>query len=194
MERFKYLLDLPLKMDNLKLLEGLFDSKKLKMMNILMQQPDKQFYLRELSTVSKIPVATTFRMMQKLVALDLVKQVKISKFKLYQWKDNEKTKFIEQMIKEDVKILNAFIEALKGMEGVEMVIQHGQDYPDKANLLIIGDFLDSDALKKIVLDIQSKYNFKITYLPLTEEQYHQMSEMGLYAGQKRVIYDNRNEV
>lgn len=178
-------------MDNTKLLEGLFDSKKMKIINAFMQNPSKQFYLRELSKISNVPVATTFRTLQKLISLDMVRQVNVSKFKLYVWKDNEKTKFVEQIFKEDIRILALFTDKLREMEGVQLVIQHGKEQPDKANILIIGDFINPEELKKTVMQISEKYKFKISYMTLTEEQYHQMSDMGLYAGQKKTLYDAR---
>ncbi|MDP2749232.1 MAG: hypothetical protein Q8O89_00185 [Nanoarchaeota archaeon] len=179
-------------MDNAKILEGLFDGKKIRIIQAMMQFPEKQFYLRELAKIANVPPATTFRVIQKLIAMELVTQVNVSKFKLYQWKDNERTKFIEQILKEDLRILSFFIDELKNMSGVQLVVQHGKEQPDKANLLIIGDFVNADQLKKISLKITEKYHFKITYLTLTEEQYHQMLDMGLYAGQKKIIYDVRS--
>ncbi len=180
-------------MDTASLLEGLFDSKKMKVIRVMMQDTSKQYYLRELSKSANVPVATTFRIIQKLMALGLVKQIKVSKFKVYQWQDNEKSKFVEQIMKEDLRILSYFVEELKKISGVQLVIQHGREMPDKANVLIIGDFVNHEELKKIVLMINEKYKFKISHLTLTEEQYKQMLTMGLYAGTKKTLFDSKNQ-
>ena len=42
--------------------------------------------------------------------------------------------------------------------------------------------------EKISRSIRVQHNYKINHLSLTKDQYHQMTQMGLYSGQKAVIF------
>ena len=139
-------------MENIELLESLFDNKIISVINLLLQSREKQFYLREISKESNVPVATTFRILQKLVKLKIVKAIKVSRFKLYQIEENEQVMFLASIIKARKKALQNFIEKIKGMKGVNMIILHGEETETKANLLIIGENVDVVKVKEIFID------------------------------------------
>ncbi|MBN1386296.1 helix-turn-helix domain-containing protein [Candidatus Woesearchaeota archaeon] len=84
------------------LLEELFDAKILAVIRLFMDHKSHEFYLREISQKSGVPVSTIFRIVNKLVSLNLVEVMKVSKFKAYKWPNNEKTRFLEQMIRKEV--------------------------------------------------------------------------------------------
>lgn len=175
-------------MENLKILESLFDSKKLRILKLFLLEKDKQFYLREISANAKVPVATTFRIIKMLVELKLVDIIKVHKFKLYKLSINENTSFLGSFLKEGKRIVQYFVDEIKKISQVEAVVLHGKETEEKANVLLIGQGIDPYEVKKICASIKEQYNFVVSALALTQEQFGQMSTMGLYSGQKKILY------
>lgn len=175
-------------MNNASLLAELFDKKVLDVITVFLKNKDKDFYLREVAKQSKVPLASTFRIVRKLQNLDFVQQIIISKFKLYRLAENEKTKGMEMLILGRKTPLDEFVENVSRFTDVKSVILHGEVTRDGANILIIGEGVDSGELKTLNTDIKEKYNFSIKYLVLTEEQFGQMDSMGLYPKRKKVIF------
>ncbi|MBI2129750.1 hypothetical protein HYU07_05935 [Candidatus Woesearchaeota archaeon] len=126
--------------------------------------------------------------MKHLLGLNIIKEVRVSRFKLYQLNENDDTKFIEGFIKIEKHVLDLFVDEMKKIEGIRSVILHGEDRKDKANILLIGTNINSDGIKAICTNIKEKYSFTITYLILTPEQYAQMSDMNLFPREKKIIY------
>ncbi len=176
-------------MENIELLEELFDNKVIEIINLFLQDREKQFYLREIAKETNVPVTTTHRILQKLVELKIVKIVKVSRFKLYQTEDNEQVMFLSSIIKARKKALQEFIETIKKFKGVNMIILHGEETETKANLLIIGENINAEKVKDIVREIKEKHDFTITYMSLRPAQYDQMSSMGLLPRQKRILFE-----
>ncbi|MCK4590036.1 MAG: hypothetical protein KAT77_06330 [Nanoarchaeota archaeon] len=174
-------------MQKIELVRGLLDRKKLAVMDILFNAHE-EMYLGEISKKSKVPVATCFRIIGELVKLDLVKVVQIKRLKLYLVEKNEKTLFWGNILKKGRQVLDDFISMVKDMPGLQEVMLHGEEMKDRANLLVIGENLDESVLKRAMSDIRDKYQFTITYLPLTLLQYKQMSVMGMYGEKKKVIW------
>jgi len=170
------------------LLKELFDNKKLSILRLFYDEPDKNFYLREISKVSGVPVATVFRIIDKLVKLELIEQIKISKFKLYKLNDNEKTRFLGQFVKKQKQVLQVFVSKIKYLEGLENVYVHGKEEKNRANVFIVGQKIDANEVKRVCSEIQDQFKYRITPLILTKEQFDQMGSMHLYSGVKRIIF------
>ncbi|NQV08241.1 hypothetical protein HQ529_00125 [Candidatus Woesearchaeota archaeon] len=175
-------------METIEILDQLFDKKILKVLKLFIVDKEKEFYLREIAKETRVSVATCFRIVNKLVELEVIKQIKIKKFKLYKFNDNDITKFLETFLKEEKQILNIFVKRVVQISGVESVMLHGKESRDKANVLIIGENIDSNELKRISAEIKEKYKFNVAALALTREQYQQMTAMGLYSGEKRILF------
>ena len=82
------------------LLENLFDSKSLRVLRLFIDDKNNEFYLREISKKSNVPVSSTFRIVAKLRYLKLVDQIKIKKFKLYKLAETDNAKFLIKILKE----------------------------------------------------------------------------------------------
>ena len=174
-------------MESEKLLENLFDKKILGILRLFLNRKEQQFTLQEISNYAKVPLASTFRIMHKLVELDIVKINKIKHLKMYTLAQNEKTRYLEAIIKENKTILEEFIDQINNVSGIRTVILHGKSEKDKANILIIGDNIESSAIRQAIVNIKGKHNFTITHLVLDEDQYNQMAAMNLYSGRKEVL-------
>ncbi len=176
-------------MEEISIFEELFDDKIIAILKTLFKDTGREFYLQELSEEAKIPMATTFRILDKLNKLEIVEISKISRFKLYKLKKNKKVEFLASVFKMELRIMDKFIEEVKELPGLNKIILHGKEYPDRANVLLIGDDIDSGEIKRICAKIKEKYQFTINPLSLTQSQYEQMSQMGLYSGQKKVLME-----
>lgn len=178
-------------MDRKQLLENLFDKKILKVIQLLLRNPEDEFYLQEISKKTRVPIATVYRIINSLTELNIVEQVKIKKLKLYRIAENEKVKFISSFVEEKVSAIQEFTDKAKSIEGVQYIVLHGKEEKDKANLLVIGDIDNPTKLKSLIYDIKTKYKFTISMLTLEAAQFKQMTEMGLYPGKKKVLYQKQ---
>ena len=175
-------------MEDIKILEGLFDKKILKIIKFFLMNKDKEFYLQEISNQVNVPIATVFRMIKKLKELKIIDEIKIKKFKLYKCADNKNITFLESFIKEGKRIIDNFVDSVIAKTNVEEIILHGSESENKANVLLIGSSVDSNEIKKLCAEFKEKYNYNITALTLEREQYGQMSSMGLYSGRKKLLF------
>lgn len=175
-------------MEEINILEGLFDPKILKIIRLFLNEKENEFYLREISNKVNVPIATTFRIVRRLLKLGLIEEIKIKKFKLYRIKEGSNIKFLESFIREEKRILEIFIDKIKNLSGINSIILHGKEKKDRANILLIGENIKANLVKQICVDIKEKYNFTISSLTLTEDQFKQMSSMGLYSGEKKTLF------
>ena len=175
-------------MENVKLLEELFDKKILKVIRFFLLNKEKEFYLQEISKQTGVAIATVFRMIGKLTELKIVEEIRIKKFKLYKCADNESVRFLEGFIKEGKRIIDNFVSVVSKVENVEEIILYGKENEEKANVLLIGKGINSNGIKRICAEFKEEYNYSITALPLEREQYDQMSSMGLYSGRKKALF------
>ncbi len=170
----------------------LMDSKIVKLIDLFSNNPDKQFYLRQVSRLTGISPATTFRLLNQLLKKEIIKQITINRFKLYQLNDNEKGKQIAELFSRKKNAIEMFISMIRDIKEIEQVYSlDSRSTKDKLNVLIIGQNIDSTALKRIVVKIKEDFNFTINYLSLTFDQYSNMLSMGLFPGKKTLLYEKK---
>jgi Fe2+ or Zn2+ uptake regulation protein len=179
-------------MESQKILESLFDKKILSILKLFLKKKDQQFYLKEVSKQTKVSLASTYRILNKLSELGIIEKTKIKHLKMYTLSENEKTKYLEAIFEEKKTILDEFIEQAKNLSGIKTIISYGREEKDKANLLIIGESVDNSLIREIIVKIKEKYNFTITHLVLTESQYQQMAAMNLYPGKKDILVEKQD--
>jgi DNA-binding IclR family transcriptional regulator len=76
----------------------LVDKKIVRILSILIAKPKDFYHIQKLSAESKVPLSSTFRIINKLVRLDYIEIQKIGKFKIYKLKHNEKTAELRKII------------------------------------------------------------------------------------------------
>jgi len=178
-------------MQTIEVLTELFDKKILDILNTIINDKTGGMYLGELSKAANVAPATTYRIINKLVKLELIEEVKIKKLKLYKFRRSGKSEFLYQLFKKDIKIMQVFIDKVKEMPELQAIILHGEEAKDRANLLLIGNSIDSGKIKEICGEIREKYNFVIAPLTLTAEQFDAMSKMGLYSGKRSILFEKK---
>ncbi|RME52069.1 ArsR family transcriptional regulator [Candidatus Woesearchaeota archaeon] len=175
-------------LDPRKLLADLFDKKLLAVLRLFIDNPDKEYYLREVAKYTRVPVATVYRHLGKLKALDIIHERRIKKLKLYRLNETKPAKFIESILEVRKTALEEFLDLVKGDPHIQEIILHGKKQKDRANILIIGSGVNAEAIRQAVGTIKDKYGFSVIHLVLEPEQFEQMASMGLYSGEKRSLY------
>jgi len=176
-------------MEEIQVLEELFDKKIISILKVFFRDTGKQFYLQEISKLSKVSMASSSRILTRLSRLEILEITKISRFKLYRLHSNKRVEFLGDLFKEDLKILQKFVAKASAISGIRSIILHGKEANDRANILLIGEKIDPGAVKTLCAEIKEQYGFIISPLSLTHEQYAQMSQMGLYSGKKKVLLE-----
>ena len=80
------------------ILDGIVDDKILKILKTLSKHNKDIYHLNKLSKQSKVPIATTSRIMKTLVKQDIAETIKVGKIRLYRLKKTDKTKEIQRLL------------------------------------------------------------------------------------------------
>lgn len=166
-------------------LAGLVDEKKLAVLRILVNSPE-EMYLKEISEKSNVSLASTFRILQELMAQEIIRKRQWKTSKVYHCQANEKVDFLKELFQEEFDGLNYFLEAIKDFAGIQQVILQGERKKNKANVLLIGEYINSNRIEEISQELRQK-SFDLSFVALNRSQYEQMSRMGFYAGEKKVL-------
>jgi DNA-binding IclR family transcriptional regulator len=76
----------------------LIDEKLLKILSVLYTNKENFYHLTQLASESKVPAATTFRLIQRLAESQLIIIARVGKLKIYRFNTNEQNEKIMQMI------------------------------------------------------------------------------------------------
>jgi hypothetical protein len=174
-------------MRNREVLVQLMDAKVVAILRVLFNAKD-EFYLRELAKKAKVPVTSALRELNELVGLDVVAVKQIKRMKLYSIGSGEKAQTLAPLFRKDIQVVEEFVDKISGIPGLQAVYVQGQE-KDRANLLLVGVELDQEVLTQAVADIKENQQFTISYLPVTLEQYKQMSTMGMWSEQKKLVWE-----
>jgi ACT domain-containing protein len=102
---------------------------------------------------------------------------------------NKDTALLAKLLEEKKSVIEEFVEYVSKLPGVEMIVMHGEESKDKANIIVIGAAVDSKAVKDKVGDIKGKYNFNIIEYVLDPGVFNQMSQGGLISGRKVILWE-----
>ncbi len=167
------------------MLSALMDAKKVAVLSVVLNSKE-EMYLKEIAEKSNVPIASAFRILNELVISDILQKREWKTSKVYSSANNEKTEFLKELFYEEYDGLKEFITGTKDISGIQNIILHGGKKNGKANVLLIGRDIDTGKVEEVCARIKEK-GFELSYLTLTKEQYEQMSRMGLYAGEKKVL-------
>jgi len=160
------------------LLSNLFDSKTVEVLKKLLRKDDI-FYLRDISRESGISLATTYRIVKKLIPLGLVMKEQQGKFTIYKLLKNtpiysELFNLIVGTPADPLQILRQEMDkTYKG--NYDIYAMKGSDN----KIVIIGDSFDKQivnlALQKVYNDTKIQFNAML----VTKDQFDSMKAMGL---------------
>jgi len=184
-EILKYLTTLLSNMSKKEVLAALLDDKKTAILKTVLNTKE-EMYLQEISQLSKVSLSSTYRILQELVNLTILQRREWKTSKVYKAQDNEKVEFLKELFHEEFDGILEFLETVKDFSGIQSIILHGQRSRSKANVLLIGEYINQDRIDEVCRSLQLK-GFELTFLILTKSQYEQMSRMGMYQGEKKIL-------
>lgn len=164
-------------------LRSLLDHKKLAVLRVL-HSAQEGMYLREIAKKSEVPLTSVFRILQVLEKIGLVRSKEIGMMKFYSLVRSGKSEFLDSWFKEET-LLDAFVEQIKGMEGLKKILLHEADR-NHANLVLIGNRLDEQLIDGLVEQIKEK-GFDLSYVAFNQNQFDKLNKMGIYAGAKALL-------
>jgi len=176
-----------------KILEELFDKKTLGVLRHLSGNADKQYYLREIAKTTRVPIATVYRIVNRLVLLEILEVQKIKHLKLYRYGKGKESKFVEGLIEARRGALEEFVELCLPIPGIQEIVLQGKAEKTKASVLIIGEALPTQDINDAVSKVRETFDFSIIHLTLTPEQYLQMTRMGLYSTERKTLLEKGPE-
>ncbi|MBI2040631.1 MAG: helix-turn-helix domain-containing protein [DPANN group archaeon] len=162
------------------LLANLFDAKTVEVLKRLLHKKDV-FYLRDVARESSVSLATTFRIVQKLITLGLVKKVQQDKFVFYH-------------IVRDTPIFNEIHALIVGSAPdpiklfKDKLLERFNNftiYKDKdKKLFVVGDEIKNGELDELAKSIQDQTGTKINFMILQSQMFDSMNNMGLISKDK----------
>ena len=72
------------------LFSDLVDRKIIRILTSLVNHPTEHFHIQKLSSVSRVPLSSTFRIVNNLVKIGLVDVIVVGKFKIYRLSEKKK--------------------------------------------------------------------------------------------------------
>ena len=167
------------------ILTSLIDEKKAAILQVVLNSKE-ELYLKEIAEKSNVSITSTFRILKDLVNLEILGKREWKTSKVYVCQENEKVEFLKDLFAEQFDGLQEFVNLVGQIDGVNNIVLHGAKKKGKASVLLIGPEIDADKVDLICKEIKDK-GFEINFMALTKEQYAQMTKMGLYAGEKKVL-------
>ncbi|MBI4983424.1 helix-turn-helix transcriptional regulator [Candidatus Woesearchaeota archaeon] len=166
-------------------LAQLVDGKKAAILKILFNSKE-ELCLNEVAAKSNVSVTSTFRILQELASAGLVKRREWKHSKVYFPEDNERVAFLKELFYEEYDGLQEFVNSVGSLPNLQSIISYGPKKKDKASVMIIGEGIDMGKVNEVCQKLKEN-GFELTILTLTKSQYDQMTRMGLYSGDKKVL-------
>ena len=176
----------------MEILRDLFDEKIISIINLFLDNPEKRFSLTDIAKLSKVNVATTFRILNKLIEKKFIKTIVIGKIRVYQLEKNEKTLALSKLLKKEETPLHEFIDKLKEFPRIKKIILDTKG-KDNAKVIIVGNFLPVHKIEKITEEIKNQYNFKINFVEISENQYENLKNFQSFDLERKIIWQRGNE-
>jgi len=168
------------------LLSNLFDKKTVEILKKLLLKKDV-FYLRDLSRDTNVSLATTFRIVQKLMALGLVIKEQHDKFTFYKIQRDvpifsELSSLVLGDMSDPVQIIK---KELKDQFGPTFKIYQSRDKDKK--IFVVSELVKPQTIEELSIKLQNQTGAKPSMMLVTTSFFEQMHTMGLINKEKLVI-------
>jgi len=165
------------------IIKSMFDEK---IVSVISEIPGKKVVgIREVSRKTKIPVATVYRIFQKLEKSGLLKKRKNGVFSFYEVNKDSKAYFlVEKLVpkKTPVEIFTTIVSKEK-VEEINLL----DEGDTKANILVIGN-VKPKKIQDICDTIKKEFAYSIQPLVLTREQFERMNSLNIAPISKKVLF------
>jgi predicted transcriptional regulator len=166
-------------------LAQLIDDKKAAILKTIFNSKE-ELCLNEVASKSGVSLTSTFRLLQEFVDAGLIKRREWKNSKVYSPEDNEKVAYLKELFYEEFDGLGEFVNSVSGISSIQSIVTYGPKKKDKASVMLIGEGIDATRVTEVCQQLKEK-GFELTFLTLTKTQYEQMTKMGLYSGDKKVL-------
>lgn len=174
----------------LDVLSGLLDDKLIRIISLFIKNPGKKFYLSEISKLSGVNTATTFRILKKLVVQEVISIDVIGKIRIYQLGHGERVKSLAGMLKSDPfekDVLDEFCERVGSLARVRLILLDSRTR-NRANVIIVGDLSSKERIDLICRDFNDNRKFSVTYIELRTSQYEGLKNSQIINLNKKVLF------
>lgn len=168
-------------------LEKLADERSIAILKVFAKKPDAGFTMAEVQKRTKLPAATTFRQLKMLTKQGFLAAESLKHLSIYKLAQNDLTQTVTSLLYEHPEPLQVFLERVESLSGVEEIIMTGKT-ENGANIQVVGRDVPKAQVNEVVAAVLDRYSYKITHLVVEPEQYATMVSMGLYPGQRTVLY------
>lgn len=174
-------------MERAQILSNLFDEKTVKILEKLLTKKDV-FYLRELSKESGVSLATTYRIIQKLISMGLAKKTQQGKFTIYKLEKSASifSEIYNIIIGQEIDPIEFLKKSLKENFPSQPILIYILKEGDK--IFVIGN-INTEYLEELAKTIYDKTGVKLDLLAISSDQFSKMRDMGL-VGQGKAISIN----
>ena len=167
------------------LLSNLFDKKTVEVLKKLLLKQGN-FYIRDLSKETGVPLATTYRIIQKLLGLGIVEKKEMDKFVFYSVKK-------DSPVYHDVHSL-VFGTSADPIELFKLTLKERHSgafssYKDKdGKIFIVSDLIKEAEVAEIAAYVFGKTQTKPNYIVTTRDFFQKMQDMGLVSKDKLTMF------
>lgn len=155
-------------MEPQKLLEGLFDRKRMILVKLFLDHPEQEYGIREAARLAKLAPATSYRIIRTLLKMEVVEERRIKKLRLYRMAQNRDTKFLDELLAIKKTAIEEFVELASHVSGVTEITQIGKPSKDRVVMFVIREEADpaensrvETEIGRIETEIKAKYKFSI---------------------------------
>jgi hypothetical protein len=174
-------------MKQIDILREIFDEKIVSVISIFLENPDTQFSLTQISSMSKVNIATTLRIIDKLLSKDMLELVVVGKSKFYKLKKNEKALTLNKFLRSEEEPILEFAEILKTQTRVEKIVLESKS-KSAAKLLVVGNYLQTERINEAAEQIKKRFHYHINFLEISTKQFKDMQRMGFYDIEKKILW------
>ena len=169
-------------------LAGLLDDKLIRIISVFLKNPEKRFYLSEVSKISGINAATTFRILNKLGKENLLKIMVLGKVRTYQLSKGERATSLAGLLKKgEADVLDLFCDRMPQFGMIKFILLDSRTH-NSAKLIIVGNNSYRDRIERVCDRIEEEKRFKITFVELTPVQYNGLKGSSAFNLDKKIIY------
>lgn len=159
-------------------MDRLFGSKtRVSLLSKLLMNPDKSFYIRELSRDLKIPYGMLYREEKNLVSLGIVNEEKKGKVTLISINKNlPYFAELKNLMIKTVGLGDLLKSTLSGLDGIWCALVYGsfasgdESESSDIDLLIIGD-VDEEKVLNVISQVEKEVKREVNYILWSEEEF-----------------------
>jgi len=148
------------------------------LLKVFFDDPTKEYYTRQLSSIHNISVGTLHREIKKLISLGIINVREVGNIKLFSLnKKNPVYEELKSIISKTEGVIKLIKDALDGLKGIRVAFIYGsfakgdERQDSDIDIFLIGDNIDEDGLVAKISQLEKILFKEINYTRYTESEY-----------------------